>query len=309
MEELRFDGRVAVVTGAGRGIGRAHAHALASRGASVVVNDVGTAVDGRGQDDRVASAVVREIVEAGGTALADESDISSPAAADRLIRTALDQFGRIDVVVNNAGILVWGGLQDVDGDVFQRHLAVHVHGTFNVTRAAWPTFERQAYGRLVNTTSTALFGHPELVAYGAAKAGVVGLSRALAVAGARSNITVNVVSPLAHSRMSGRLEGHRPDLAAEGVLDPSRVSSLVVFLAHESCPVSGEVYLAGGGTVARIFIGETTGFRKGDLTPEDVSENWEAINEIADFLVPPDTLSASGVVTAPSAEGSSVPSG
>lgn len=271
---------MALVTGAGRGVGRAYAQLLATRGASVVVNDLGGQMNGAGRDSDVAQTVVGEIAAAGGTAVADTGDVSTAGGANELVEAALSRFGRIDIVINNAGILVRHEISQEELPNVAQHLAVHVLGSFNVCRAAWPHLAAQGYGRIVNTTSSAIFGLADLIAYGTAKGGVLGLSRALAIAGRGRGISVNVVSPMARTRMAG-----------PGVTDerpPELVASVVAFLAHESCTTSGEIYLAGGGRAARIFIGETVGYVKAGLTPEDVRANWAAINAEDRFQIPAD---------------------
>ncbi len=185
MNQHRFDGRVAIVTGAGRGIGRAHALLLAERGASVVVNDLGASIDGVGDDGGPAAGVVAEITAAGGRAIADTSDVSTTAGAEALVSAAIEAFGAIHVLVNNAGIIKWAGLPDVDLDNLERHFAVHVAGSFNTTRAAWPHLVAQGYGRIVMTTSAGLFGLPANLSYATAKGGVIGLTRSINTAGAR----------------------------------------------------------------------------------------------------------------------------
>jgi NAD(P)-dependent dehydrogenase (short-subunit alcohol dehydrogenase family) len=278
--ELRFEGRVAIVTGAGRGVGRAYAQLLAERGAGVVVNDVGGDMSGDGKDADLAQTVADEIANAGGTAIADSGDVATVDGASALVESALSRFGRIDIVINNAGILIRRDISQETLPNVARHLAVHVLGSFNVCRAAWPHLAAQGYGRIVNTTSTAIFGVADLIAYGAAKGGVLGLSRALAIAGRGCGISVNVVSPMAQTRMAG-----------PGVTDdrpPELVASVVAFLAHEECTTSGEIYLAGGGRAARIFIGETQGYAKAGLTPEDVRANWAKINAEDAFHAPAD---------------------
>jgi NAD(P)-dependent dehydrogenase (short-subunit alcohol dehydrogenase family) len=254
MEEHRFEGRVAVVTGAGRGIGRAHAKLLAERGAQVVVNDLGGSMEGEGADAGPAATVVAEIVDDGGVAVADTNDVASVTGAQTLVETALEQFGRIDVVVNNAGIIRWAGFPEVDADNIESHLAVHVLGSFNTIRAAWPRFVEQGYGRIVNTTSSGMFGLPNNPGYAAAKAGVVGLTRSAAVAGAEHGIRANLVAPAAYTRMAGARNDDDSVMAAE------LVAPMVAFLAHENCSVSGEVYAAGAGRFARIFIAQAAGF-------------------------------------------------
>jgi NAD(P)-dependent dehydrogenase (short-subunit alcohol dehydrogenase family) len=284
VSEHRFEGRVAVVTGAGRGIGRAHALLLAARGARVVVNDLGGSMQGVGADAGPAAAVAGEIVAAGGTAIADGSDVASPEGAQTLVDTALERFGRVDVVVNNAGIIRWAGLPEADADNLASHLAVHVGGSFNVTRGAWPHMVEQGYGRVVMTTSAGLFGLPENLSYAAAKGGALGLTRSLATAGARHGIKVNAIAPAATTRMAGRAVEATPEMS------PALVAPMVAFLAHEECPVSGEIYAAGAGRFARVFIAETEGYVHTGATPtiEDVARNWATINDERDYFVPAD---------------------
>ena len=238
MNEHRFDRRVAVVTGAGRGIGRAYAHLLAARGAQVVVNDLGSSMEGDGADAGPASEVVAEIAAAGGTALADTNDVSTPAGAHALVDWAVAEYGRIDALINNAGIMRWAGMPDVDAAQLGQHLAVHVRGSFNTTRAAWPHMVEQGYGRIVMTTSAGVFGLPTNTAYATAKGGVIGLARSLATAGTEHGIKVNLIAPAAYTRMAS---GPGAD-----DMQPELVAPMAAFLAHEDCPVNGEMYLAGG---------------------------------------------------------------
>lgn len=282
MSEHRFEGRVAVVTGAGRGIGRAHALLLAERGASVVVNDLGGSMEGEGTDDGPAADVVAEIVAAGGTALADTSDVAAGAGAEALVTTAVEHFGRIDVLVNNAGIIRWAGLPEADAANLEAHLAVHVGGSFNTTRAAWPHLVEQGYGRIVMTTSAGFFGLPKNLGYATAKGGVIGMTRSLSVAGARHDIKVNLIAPAATTRMAGAPSDAVPDMP------PEQVAPMVAFLAHEDCPVTGEIYAAGAGRFARIFIAATEGWVRtdGDPTIEDVADHWAAINDESGYYIP-----------------------
>ncbi len=199
-----FEGRVAVVTGAGRGIGRAYALLLADRGASVVVNDLGGSKSGVGADAGVASSVATEIVAAGGTAIADNSDVADVAGGRALIDSAIAQFGRLDILINNAGIIRWAGLPEADAENLATHLGVHVAGSFNTTRAAWPHMVEKGYGRIVMTTSSGLFGLPENLSYATAKGAVIGLARSLATAGAPHRIKVNLIAPAAYTRRAGR---------------------------------------------------------------------------------------------------------
>jgi NAD(P)-dependent dehydrogenase (short-subunit alcohol dehydrogenase family) len=294
--DLRFDGRVAVLTGAGRGIGRAYARLLAERGACVVVNDLGGSTDGLGADPGPAAAVADEIVAAGGTAVADASDIATPEGADALVGVAVERFGRVDVVVNNAGIVRWAGFPEADAANLERHLAVHVGGSFNTTRAAWPHMVAQGYGRVVMTTSTGLFGLPTNTSYATAKAAVVGLTRSLTTAGAPHGIKVNLIAPAAMTRMAGRPEDE-PDA---GPMAPHLVAPMVAFLAHEDCPVSGEAYAAGAGRFARIFIASTPGWVHPGPEPtvEDVARNWAAINDESGYYLPADLTDWSAAFTA-----------
>jgi NAD(P)-dependent dehydrogenase (short-subunit alcohol dehydrogenase family) len=291
MSELSFTGRVAVVTGAGRGIGRAHARLLAERGARVVVNDLGGSMDGEGEDTGPAQSVVAEIVAAGGEAVADTNDVSTQDGGQAIIDNALNRFGRIDIVVNNAGIIRWGGLPDVDVANLERHLDVHLIGSFATMWAAWPHFVEQGYGRVVLTTSTGMFGLDTNLSYAAAKAGVVGLARSAKIAGEPHGIKVNLIAPAAQTRMAGTEED-----PADSIMPPEAVAPMVAYLAHESCPVSGEIYTAGAGRFARLFIASTEGYlhQTGPATIEDVAENWAAINDETGYYVPADLMSWSG---------------
>jgi len=290
---LSFDGRVAVVTGAGRGIGRAYAMLLAERGASVVVNDLGGSMEGDGTDDLPASTVADEIAACGGKAVSDGSDVAKVDGAKALVEAAIESFGRIDILINNAGIMRWAGFPELDSDNLERHLAVHVFGSFNTTRAAWPHMVDQAYGRIVMTTSTGIFGLPDNTSYATAKAAVIGLTRSLTIAGAHHGIKANCIAPAAFTRMAG----HRNDesdthatLATQ--MAPELVAPMAAFLAHEDCPVSGEIYAAGAGRFARIFIASTEGYVHPGAAPtiEDVASHWSTINDETGYYLPPDLL-------------------
>ena len=289
MNEYGFVGRVAVVTGAGRGIGRAHALLLAERGASVVVNDLGGSMEGEGVDAEPAAAVAAEIIAAGGVSVADTSDVASEAGAQRLVDTAVERFGRLDVLVNNAGIMRWAGFPKADAEDLESHLAVHLGGSFNTARAAWPHMVEQNYGRIVMTTSSGVFGLPKNLSYAAAKAAVIGLTRSLKTAGAAHGIKINLIAPAAYTRMAGVAPDDSPEATQ---MSPDLVAPMVAFLAHEDCPVSGEIYAAGAGRFARIFIAQTQGYVHPTPGPtvEDVAQHWAEINDEAGYFVPADLM-------------------
>ncbi|KPI11549.1 3-hydroxyacyl-CoA dehydrogenase [Actinobacteria bacterium OK074] len=298
MSEFSFEGRVAVVTGAGRGLGRAYARLLAARGAQVVVNDLGGSMEGEGTDAGPAQKVVDEIVAAGGQAVADTHDVSTQEGGEAIVETAVKTFGRIDVLVNNAGIIRYAGLPDIDKDNLERHLAVHLVGSFNTTRAAWPHFIEQGYGRVVLTTSSGMFGMDNNLSYAAAKAGTVGLARSAKLAGEPHGIKVNLIAPAAMTRMGGGPE-EEPAEAAPGMpyMPSDAVAPMVAYLAHEDCPVSGEIYTAGAGRFARVFLASTEGYaHEGDAaaTVEDVARHWDAINDEKGYFVPADLMAWSG---------------
>jgi NAD(P)-dependent dehydrogenase (short-subunit alcohol dehydrogenase family) len=293
--EHRFDGRVAIVTGAGRGIGRAYARLLAERGASVVVNDLGAAIDGTGADGQPASRVVADITGAGGSAIADGSDVSTPDGAQAVVAAAVEAFGRLDVLVNNAGIVRWAGFPDADEQNLASHLAVHVGGSFHTTRAAWPYFVDRGYGRVVMTTSSGMFGLPDNTSYATSKAAVIGLTRSLALAGAGHGVKVNLIAPAAMTRMAGARAGEGdPQLA------PELVAPMAAFLAHEACPVSGEIYAAGAGRFARIFVASTDGYVHSGAAPtiEDIAAHWSEVNDERGYFVPADLMSWSAAFLA-----------
>lgn len=273
-----FTGRVVIVTGAGGGLGRAYARELASHGASVVVNDIGVGPDGS------ARTVVEEIVAAGGTAVADTHSVADPEGAQGIARTALEAFGRIDGLINNAGILRKASFAKTDPATFRETLEVHLHGSFLVARAVWPHLRERGYGRILNTTSSAgLLGAVGSTSYACAKTGIVGLTRIMAIEGERSGIKVNALAPIALTRMTEDLplEGWTPER-----LDPAKVAPAAAWLVHEDCEVTGEIYTAGGGRVARFFIGMTEGHYQDGLTLQDVLDNVERIRDRTGYHLP-----------------------
>jgi NAD(P)-dependent dehydrogenase (short-subunit alcohol dehydrogenase family) len=284
MTELRYDGRVAVVTGAGHGLGRQHALELAARGAKVVVNDLGGDLHGGGASSGPAHEVVEEITKAGGNAVANPDNVATPEGARAIIQTALDAFGRLDIVINNAGILRDKSLKNMAPEDFDAVIAVHLRGSFLVSSAAWPHLRERGYGRIVNTSSPAgLFGNFGQANYSSAKMGLVGLAKTFAVEGAKYNIKANVIAPVAATRMT---EDIIPAEVA-AMFSVELVTPLVAWLVHESCESTGEVYTVGGGRIARILVAEGPGFVKKDgLTVEDVRDNWQQITAESPFVVP-----------------------
>jgi len=240
---------------------------------------------GDGADAEPAAAVAAEIVTAGGEAVADHHDVATVSGALALVDGAVGRYGRLDAVINNAGIIRWAGFPEADADNLARHLAVHVGGSFNTARAAWPHMVERGYGRIVMTTSTGMLGLPANTSYATAKAAVIGLTRSLTAAGAAHGIKVNLIAPAATTRMAGQGSGG-PEMA------PALVAPMAAFLAHESCPVSGEIYAAGAGRFARMFIASTPGYVHPGPEPtmEDVARNWEAINDEAGYYVPADLV-------------------
>lgn len=270
---IEFDGDVVVITGAARGLGHAHAVLLAGLGARVVVNDIGSATDGSGRDASAAAAVVREIEATGGEALADTNDSATVEGAGALIAGTIKRFGRVDAVIANAGILrdrMFHNLSDAD---FFAVVNVHLAGTMRVFHAAYPHMRDQGYGRLVATTSSAgLWGNVGQTSYGAAKMGIVGLTRALALEGAKRNIKANVIAPGAATRMT---EGVLNDKAPQ--FKPELVSPLVACLCHPSLQASGQVISAGAGRFARVGIGVAVGMFHGEPDPDWVAAHLDEI--------------------------------
>jgi NAD(P)-dependent dehydrogenase (short-subunit alcohol dehydrogenase family) len=285
MSELRFDGQVAIVTGAGGGLGAAHAKLLAARGACVVVNDYGGSTQGTGSSKTPADEVVAEIQADGGKAVASYDSVIDAAAGLAIVRTALDTFGRIDIVVSNAGISGGGRFGEIPSESVERMVDTHLIGAFNVAQPAWQHMAAQGYGRIVLTTSGSVFGTAS-APYVSAKAGVFGLARALSSEGRQRDIKVNAIMPVAYSRMTAQIpeEGFRTWL--ERNFPPHKVSPLVALLAHESAPCTGETFSVGGGRVARVVLGEGPGWYSPDPSPEAFLENFESLMAIEPLVLP-----------------------
>lgn len=287
MGNIRLDGKVAVVTGAGGGLGREHALLLASRGAKVVVNDLGGAVDGTGAGKSMADQVVDEIKKAGGDAAANYDNVATADGGRSIIETAVKSFGRIDILINNAGILRDKSFSNMSEEMWDAVCAVHLKGAYNCTKAAYELMKAQSYGRIVFTTSgTGLFGNFGQTNYGAAKLGLVGFAKSLRQEGIKYNIHCNTIAPIAMTRMTESLmQGVPSDLFA-----PELVSPLVAYLVSDDCSINGEVFVVGGGMVARAFIGETTGAytnpKKSAPTPEWISDNIDKIMDTEGYTIP-----------------------
>jgi NAD(P)-dependent dehydrogenase (short-subunit alcohol dehydrogenase family) len=285
MSEIRFDDRVAVITGAGGGLGRTYALEFAKRGAKVVVNDLGGAADGTGGSSSMADQVVKEITEAGGTAVSNYDSVATPEGGQAIIQTALDNFGQVDIVVNNAGILRDKSFAKLSTEELEIVLDVHLKGAFFVSQPAFRVMKERNYGRFVHTASAAgIFGNFGQTNYGAAKMGMVGLSNVLAVEGAKNNIKSNVIAPIARTRLTEDLLGPM----AEHV-KPECVTPLTVYLCSEQCEETHSIYSVGGGRFARIFIGMAKGWFAGTgATPsvEEVAAHWDTIHSDADYEIP-----------------------
>lgn len=278
MSDLRFDGRVALVTGGGRGLGREYALLLASRGARIVVNDPGVARDGSGADASPAEAVVEEIRAAGGEAIASLLSVGSPEGGQAIVEAALDGFGSLDIVIHNAGINRSSPFRDMDWETFRSVVDVHLHGAFHVARPAFRHMCAAGYGRIVLTSSiVGLYGEHQVAGYAVAKAGLLGLSNVIALEGAAEGIKSNVIVPAAVTRLS---EGR--DVSSFPPMTPAQVAPAVAWLAHESCSLTGEILVALAGRVARAFIGETRGVFQPEWTIEEVAARIGEIRSLAD---------------------------
>src|SRR6516165_1908765 len=283
MPELRFDDRVAVVTGAGRGLGRGYALMLAARGAKVVVNDPGASLAGEGVDAGPAQQVAREITAAGGDAISCTESVATAAGGEAIIDTALERYGRIDILIHNAGIVRRASLKEMAYEDFDAVVDVHLRGAFHVVRPAFPVMCRAGYGRVVLTSSIGgLYGNHGVANYAAAKAGVIGLSNVVALEGATDGVKSNVIVPAAVTRMAEGI-----DTSAYPPMGPELVAPVVGWLTHESCSVTGEVLIALAGRVARAVVTETPGVYRPSWSIEEVGEHIEAIRNASDPVVFP----------------------
>jgi NAD(P)-dependent dehydrogenase (short-subunit alcohol dehydrogenase family) len=285
MSEIRYDGKVAIITGAGGGLGKTYALMLASRGASVVVNDLGGSADGTGAGTSMADSVVKEITEAGGKAVANYDSVATPEGGEAICKTALDHFGRVDILINNAGILRDKTFAKLEPQHLEAVLDVHLKGGFFVTQPAFRAMKENNYGRIVFASSGAgIFGNFGQTNYGAAKMGLVGLCNVLAVEGAKYNIKCNAIAPIARTRLTEQLLGPLAE-----ALDPAYVTPLVAYLCSEECELTHEIFDVGGGRYARIFVGMGPGWvaPRGKIpSTEDIRDNLDAIRRTDDFIIP-----------------------
>jgi NAD(P)-dependent dehydrogenase (short-subunit alcohol dehydrogenase family) len=284
-EPITFDGRVAVVTGAGGGLGRTYAVELARRGARVVVNDLGGAVDGSGGSSSAADVVVAEITDAGGEAVANYDSVSNDDGGAAIIQTAIDTFGGVDILVNNAGILRDKSFANMETAEIESVLEVHLKGAFYVSQPAFRVMKESGYGRLVFTSSNAgLFGNFGQANYGAAKAGLVGLSNVLAIEGMKYNIKSNAIAPVARTRMTEDLLGPFAEM-----VDPAQVTPMVVYLCSEANEHTHEIFTAGGGRYGRVFIATNNGWFAGQgVVPsvEEIADHLDEIRDTAEYIIP-----------------------
>lgn len=276
MTQRRFDGRVAVITGSGRGLGRAYAELLGGMGAKVVVNDIGAALAGEGVDAGPAEEVAAAIRAAGGEAIACTDSVATPEGGKAIIEAALDSFGRIDVLIHNAGNVRYGELATISYEDFKSVVDVHLMGAFNVVRPAFPLMCEASYGRVVLTGSIGgLYSTNAVVNYAVSKSGMIGLNNIIAIEGGDRNVKSNIILPGAVTRMAEGL-----DISQYPPMGPELVSPVVGYLAHESCEVSGEMYISMAGRVARAFIAETEGAFRPSWTIDEVAENLPAIRDM-----------------------------
>ena len=284
---ISLEGKVAVVTGAGGGLGRAYVELLAERGARVVVNDLGTDVSGSGTDATIAEEVADGIRSHGGEAIANASDVSTPEGGRDLIATTMEHFGRVDLLVNNAGICGSQRFEDATLEDFDHYWRVHVGGSVNTVKAAWPHMVAQRHGKVVLTTSVSgLFGLRGQATYAAAKCAVVGLMRILAIEGAEQGILVNAISPAAYTRMHPAAGSRTPEAEGRRTMPVEAVAPAIVWLASDECSETNSIYNVTAGAIQRIAIVMGPGFYDPHLTPESIAENFAKVRAIEGFSEP-----------------------
>ena len=283
MADVSFENRVVIVTGAGNGLGKAYALELGKRGAKVVVNDLGGAVDGSGSGNSPADDVVNEIIENGGEAVANYDSVATKDGGESIVQTAVDSFGTVDAVINNAGILRDKSFANITEEEFSLIIEVHLKGTYFVTQPAFKIMKENNYGRIVNVASpSGLFGNFGQTNYGAAKMGIVGLTNVLAIEGAKYNIKVNVIAPTAYTRMT---EALLPDDVGK-LFSAELVTPMVTYLASEACEPTHEIFGVAAGRFARIGIITHAGYVNTEATAEDIASNIEEIRTITDGTYP-----------------------
>jgi NAD(P)-dependent dehydrogenase (short-subunit alcohol dehydrogenase family) len=281
MTDLRFDNRVAVITGAGRGLGRAYALLLASKGAKIVVNDLGGSLQGDGADIGPAQEVVNEIKAAGGDAIANTDSVATAEGGKAIIQAALDQYGRIDILIHNAGNVRRGSLKELSYDDFNAVLDVHLRGAFHVVRPAFPLMCKAGYGRIVLTSSVSgLYGNHNVVNYATSKTGMIGLCNVAALEGAAEGVKCNIIAPGAVTRMAEGL-----DTSQYPPMGPELVAPMVAWLSHENCSVSGEIMSAMAGRLSRLYLAETPGVYQPSWSVEQVGEQMAGIRDLGDSWV------------------------
>lgn len=290
--DFRYEGQVAIVTGAGSGLGRAYAKLLAARGARVVVNDIGVRRQADGSSISSAELTAREIRYQGGEAIADTSSVATREGGQAIADLAMSKYGRIDILINNAGNISLTSFNKLDLDAAEPIFDVHVWGAFYVTQPCYQQMVKQQYGRIVFTTSgVALFGNGGIAPYAAAKGGVFGLLQVLKLEGARHGIKVNAVAPMASTQLTDDVEMPQYHQVSEDMVVPELVAPVVGYFAARECAYTGETWSAGSGSVARLFVGRSSGFFKhpvsqGRLTVEDVARNIERIRSEENYTTP-----------------------
>ena len=301
MSDLRFDGKVAIVTGAGGGLGKAYAELLAARGAKVLVNDLGGNFQGEGKDQGYAQIAARDICDAGGIAEANGDSVATSAGAEAIVQDALTRWGRVDILVNNAGIVSASGtLSSVTDEQWEKDMAVSASGTFYLCRAVWDGMLERNFGRIVNISSGSWFGMGSAVPYPAAKGAVWAMTRGLAAAtqAQGKDVKINAVMPIAGSRMT-QLMGPEIHGLMERDFPARAVAPVVAMLAHDSAPCNGEMFTAGGGGYTRVFAGVTRGYRATDKdwTPETALAQFDAVMDTSGFHIPAGSMDEAALYT------------